>query len=49
MAAFLNRAWWRLRQWLSKSRAERRVAAARDRFWSEVAEGRREAESRSRP
>jgi hypothetical protein len=37
---------WR---WSRKSRAERRAVRTRARFWTEVREGQREAESRSRP
>jgi hypothetical protein len=37
---------WR---WLRKGHDERRVAAARARFWSEVREGEREAEAHVRP
>jgi hypothetical protein len=39
----------RLWLWSQKSSAERRVVDARARFWSEVREGEREAEDRSRP
>ncbi len=39
----------RLWLWSQKSSAERRVVNTRARFWSEVREGEREAEDRSRP
>ena len=40
----LERAW----RWSRKSRAERRSVRARSRFWDELREGEREAESRTR-
>jgi hypothetical protein len=40
LAAFLR--------WSRRAREERRTTEARDRFWSEVREGQREAESRTR-
>jgi hypothetical protein len=39
----------RLWRWSKKSPAERRTARTRTRFWAELREGEREAESRSRP
>ena len=39
----------RLWQWSQKSRAERRAAEVRARFWAEVREGQHEAEGQSRP
>jgi hypothetical protein len=38
----------RLWRWSQKSPAERRAARTRARFWTEVREGEREAEDRSR-
>jgi hypothetical protein len=45
----LRRALECLWQWAQKTPAERRTARARERFWTEVREGEREAEDRSRP
>jgi hypothetical protein len=45
----LRYALWRLFRWSQKSPAEQRAARARARFWTEVREGQREAEARSRP
>ena len=39
----------RLWRWLRKGHDERRVVAARARFWAEVREGEREAEAHVRP
>jgi hypothetical protein len=39
----------RLLRWSRRVRKQRRTTAARERFWSEVREGEREAESRARP
>jgi hypothetical protein len=38
-----------LLQWSRRADRERRTIADRERFWSEVREGQREAASRSRP
>jgi len=45
----LHRLLARLWAWSRKGSTERRVAETRARFWAEVHEGEREAESRSRP
>ena len=45
----LRDAWWRFRRILRRRADERRVSTARARFWTEVREGQREAEDRSRP
>jgi hypothetical protein len=45
----LYHAAWRLWRQSQRGAVERRVAKARARFWAEVREGQREAESHSRP
>jgi len=45
----LRRLLTRLWRWSQKGPAERRVTRERARFWAEVREGEREAESSSRP
>lgn len=39
----------RLWRWSQRGPDERRTAKARERFWSEVREGQREAKDRARP
>jgi type IV secretory pathway TrbL component len=38
-----------LLRWARRAQKDRRTTAERERFWSEVREGEREAESRARP
>ena len=44
----LRHAWRLFRQMLRRGGDERRASTARARFWTEVREGQREAEARSR-
>jgi hypothetical protein len=49
LARSLRSALAALLRWSRRARKERRTAVDRERFWSEVREGQREAESRTRP
>ena len=49
MWTWLRRTLASLRRMVKRGRDERRTVEARERFWAEVREGEREAETRSRP